>query len=155
MHNNAKQMFGKRYVLILTDKCFCIFILFCHIRELNLLRALSWMAGGFDWLGKAYCLHHMLNLIVYVCFLFRLSTWNVDCQPAGSYRNWAVCLPHTHTHTLKGSVFKNMRFMHLHQLSPHYPQRDRGLQSNWSVAMHTTHYCPGEHWVVSLSQQWL
>ena len=47
-----------------------------------------------------------------------------------------------HTHTY---VLKNMRLMHLHQLSPHYPQRDRGLQSNWSVAMHTTHYCPGEH----------
>ena len=60
MHNKAKQMFEKRYVLILTDMCFCIFILFCHIRELNLLRALSWMAGALDWIGNASCLQFMV-----------------------------------------------------------------------------------------------
>ena len=36
-----------------------LYFLVCHIREFHLLRALSWMAGGFDWLGKAYCLQLM------------------------------------------------------------------------------------------------
>ena len=50
-------------------------------------------AKGWSALPSTY----MLNPIFYVCFLLRRSTWNVDCQPAVSYRNWVVCLPHTHT----------------------------------------------------------
>ena len=37
-----------------------LYFLVVHITELNLLRALSWMAGGFNWLGKAYCLQLMV-----------------------------------------------------------------------------------------------
>ena len=36
------------------------YFLVFHIKELNLLRALSWMAGGFDYLGKAYCLQFIV-----------------------------------------------------------------------------------------------
>ena len=29
---------------------------------------------------------------------FRVSTWNVDCQPVGSYTKRAVYIPHMYTH---------------------------------------------------------
>ena len=62
MHSNAKQMFENRYGFIFGVHFFLVYLYFLvvHITELNLLRALSWMAGGFDWLGKAYCLQLMV-----------------------------------------------------------------------------------------------
>ena len=37
-----------------------LYFLVCHKRKLNLLRALSSMAGGFNWLDKAHCLKFMV-----------------------------------------------------------------------------------------------
>ena len=37
-----------------------LYFVVINVTELNLLRALSWMAGGFDYFGRAYCLQFIL-----------------------------------------------------------------------------------------------
>ena len=75
MHSNAKQMFENRYGLILTDKCFGIFIFTCSSHNGTHLpfRPLPWMACGLDWLGKAYCLQliqaFLLRSVSFFCAL--------------------------------------------------------------------------------------
>ena len=97
LQNQAVPVF--KHLFCITVHCFALLnIALLCITLLTLLCfytavTTSEHAKGWSALPSTY----MLNPIFYVCFLLRRSTWNVDCQPAVSYRNWIVCLPHTHT----------------------------------------------------------
>ena len=64
-----------------------LYFLVVHMRELNLLRALSWMAGEFDSWGKAYCLPLVVwNAAFCECWLKLCFTIFPSCSSA-SFRH--------------------------------------------------------------------